>query len=130
MVGKESHLRGALAEDLALAYLLKQNPFELLARNYRCRLGELDLVLGHKTMSATPELIFVEVRHREKAYFGSAAQSVTYLKRKKISLAARYFMTQKAPRYNHHWCRFDVVALSGPLSQPHYEWVQNAFNLC
>lgn len=130
MAGEKSRLQGIKAEQLALVYLLEQEPFQVLAQNFRCRFGELDLILGGTEPPEQPSLIFVEMRYRENDRFGGALQSVTYAKRQKISRTARFFLAKYTPRYDNHLCRFDVLAMSGHLSRPKYEWLKNAFNLC
>lgn len=129
MAGENSRQYGALAEQLALAYLLEQEHFQVLARNFRCRLGEIDLILSSTASAPQLSLIFVEMRYRASDRFGGAMQSVTYAKQRKISLAARFFMAKYSPRYDNYLCRFDVIAMSGSLDHPKYEWLQNAFNL-
>lgn len=76
--------RGRAAEDLALAFL-SANGLALLARNYRCRGGEVDLV-----MRDGDAVVFVEVRRRRRA--ADAAASITAAKRKRLARAARVFI--------------------------------------
>ena len=82
MTGKASRpaaeSAGTGAEDLACAYL-QQNGLRLLARNYRCRSGEIDLI-----MRDGEYLVFVEVRYRKREAFGSAAETVSSSKRARI----------------------------------------------
>ena len=109
--------RGRAAEDNALAFLTAQG-HRLLARNFRCRQGEIDLVTLE---SAT--LVFVEVRLRQRSDFGSAADSVTYRKQARIIHAARYFLLRH-PAHQHRDCRFDIIAFDQG-TQP--QWIRNAF---
>ena len=96
---------------------LETRGLKCLARNWRCRFGEIDLV-----MRDGPALVFVEVRLRSRSDFGGAAASVTPAKQKKLLAAARqYLATLKTLPP----CRFDVVALDGD-SPP--EWIRNAFD--
>jgi putative endonuclease len=108
---------GAQAEDLARTYLERAG-LTLLARNYRCPQGEIDLVMGdHGT------IVFVEVRYRRSNRFGSAAESVDPRKRARLVAAAQHYLL------NHpgdRACRFDVMALSGNDIQ--VEWIRSAFN--
>src|SRR5271165_7604038 len=93
--------RGAAAEAAAADFLQGQG-LEVLARNLRCRAGELDLVCLHEAV-----LVIVEVRQRGCTDFGGAAGSVTPRKQRKIIRAARFFLQQK-PRWRARAIRFDV----------------------
>ncbi len=89
-----------------------------MTRNYRCRGGEIDLI-----MRQGETLVFVEVRYRAHATHGGAASSVTRRKQHKIVLAARHYFKQHAINEANQACRFDVIAFEG--DQP--DWIQNAF---
>jgi putative endonuclease len=108
-------LLGQTAETRAAAFL-QTHGLKLLTRNWRCRFGEIDLV-----MQDGPTLVFVEVRLRSRNDFGGAAASVTPAKQKRLLAAARqYLATLKAVPP----CRFDVVALDGSGAP---DWLKNAF---
>ena len=109
-------LLGHAAESRAEAFL-KTRGLTLVARNWRCRFGEIDLV-----MQDGPVLVFVEVRLRSRSDFGGAAASVTPAKQQKLLAAARQYLgsLKALPP-----CRFDVVALSGTAPP---EWIRNAFD--
>jgi putative endonuclease len=109
-------LLGQSAESRAEAFL-KARGLKLVARNWRCRFGEIDLV-----MQDGATLVFIEVRLRSRSDFGGAAASVTPAKQKKLLAAARQYLTtlKTLPP-----CRFDVVALSGDAAP---EWIRNAFD--
>ena len=109
--------QGQAAEEQALAYLNKQG-LRLLARNYRCRSGEIDLV-----MQQADTLVFVEVRYRQSSRFGSAAETVTRSKQQKLLNTASRFLQERALDAP---CRFDVVGISGRQS-PQIEWIKDAF---
>ena len=79
--------RGRAAEDLALAFLRRRG-LTLLARNYRCRGGEVDLV-----MRDGDAVVFVEVRRRGRA--ADAAESITAEKRRRLAAAARHFLQRE-----------------------------------
>lgn len=114
-------LRGRAAEDLAAAHLAGQG-LHILARNYRVAGGEIDLIARHGA-----ELVFVEVRSRRSAAFGSAAESVTPSKRRRLLLAAQHYLAtlgQGAPPP----CRFDVISITGTLDAQHLEWLRDAFS--
>jgi putative endonuclease len=108
--------RGTWAEDAAAAFLLKRG-LKLLERNYRCRFGEIDLVLRDART-----LVFVEVRYRRSHSFGGAGESITISKRKKLLRAARHYM---AAHSEFPACRFDAVLLNGDTSE--VDWVVDAF---
>jgi putative endonuclease len=113
--------RGAAAEQLAAEYLMARGIL-LLARNLRCRFGEIDLV-----GLDGPVLAIVEVRQRGRADFGGAFGSVTRMKQRKIIRATRYFW-QRQPKWRSHIMRFDVLALEGsPCGSHRLTWIKDAF---
>ena len=106
---------GARAEDLC-ADLLRAAGLRLIERNWRCRLGEIDLIAEeHGT------LVFAEVRMRGPGHFGGAAESVTAAKRGRIIAAARLYLTRRPDAV----CRFDVFLVDG--APRHVQWIRNAF---
>ncbi|MBY4899025.1 YraN family protein [Cupriavidus sp. AU9028] len=107
--------RGEQAENRALAYLQRQG-LALVVRNYRCKGGELDLVMR----APDGTLVFVEVRARSSDRFGGAAASITASKRQRILQAANHYLAtlDRPPR-----CRLDVVAI-GPGG---LQWLPDAF---
>jgi putative endonuclease len=109
-------LLGQTAEARAEAFLVTQG-LAPVARNWRCRFGEIDLI-----MQDGATRVFVEVRLRSRSDFGGAAASVTPAKQRKLLAAARQYLgsLQTLPP-----CRFDVVALDGS-SAP--DWIKNAFD--
>ncbi|HHJ1297967.1 YraN family protein [Pseudomonas sp. P1B16] len=112
---------GQAAENQALEFLQGQG-LRLLTRNWRCKGGELDLV-----MLDADTVVFVEVRYRLHASFGGALGSIDGRKQKRLVLAASLFL-QKEPRWAAQPCRFDVVALQGShhAGRP-LQWLKNAF---
>jgi putative endonuclease len=109
---------GAVAEELAAIFLQKQG-LVIRAKNYRCKLGEIDLIMQH-----ADTLVFIEVRLRTHQAFAKAAESVTIRKQQKIIKTAQYYLQQYqlTDKVN---CRFDVVAF-GENSTP--EWIKDAFS--
>ncbi len=107
---------GQSAEARAEAFL-NAHGLKLVARNWRCRFGEIDLV-----MQDGPTLVFIEVRLRSRTDFGGAAASVTPGKQKKLLAAARQYLGGLATLPP---CRFDVVAFTGEAAP---EWIKNAFD--
>ena len=113
--------RGRAAEQRAAEHLQAQGLI-VLARNLRCRAGELDLVCFDGAVLAV-----VEVRQRAGADFGGAQGSVTRRKQRKIVRAAQFFL-QRQPRWRRYAMRFDVVALQGlPAGSHRIEWIKDAF---
>ena len=107
--------KGAQYEDLALQFLLGRG-LTLITRNYRCKCGELDLIMTDKGA-----IVIVEVRYRKNNRYGSALESVTKTKQARVIAATKhYIVTQKIDQP----IRFDVVAITGN-SLP--DWVKNAF---
>lgn len=115
--GENSYTRGQRAEQLALRYLADRG-LRLLERNYRCRCGEIDLV-----MRDGETLVFVEVRFRSRPEFGGAAASVDCRKQRRLINAARHYLQRY--RQTESLCRFDVVAM-GAAGDNSIEWLQNA----
>jgi putative endonuclease len=107
---------GLIGEDAA-ERLLARHGLAILARNYRTRQGEIDLVARDGDT-----LVFVEVRSRASDRFGGAIESITVAKRRRLVAAARHYLsklTREPP------CRFDVVTLEAgePL------WLRGAFDV-
>lgn len=112
---------GDRAERHAQAWLKKQG-LKTLASNYRCRLGEVDLV-----MQDGATLVFVEVRWRRHQQYGGPLASVDTRKQRRLTQAARHFLGRH-PQQAQRPCRFDVLGLRpGADEAIHYEWIQNAF---
>lgn len=111
---------GEQAEAYARKYLEKQGLIWLTS-NFRCRLGEIDLIM--KTCEG--ELVFIEVRRRSSIKFGGAAVSVTASKQKKIIKTAALYLL-KNPQQGQHGVRFDVLAFDGKPAR--LTWVKCAFD--
>ena len=109
--------KGEEAEQYAASYLQNQQ-LTLLQRNYRCRFGEIDLI-----MRDDDTLVFVEVRMRTSEAFGGAAASITLSKQAKLLRTARHYLSELNTEPA---CRFDVVLISGNDGSK-VEWIKNAF---
>lgn len=101
--------------------LLRRAGLRTLERNWRCKGGELDLI-----MQDGDTLVFVEVRRRSRRDRASAAESIDWRKRRRLVHAAR--------RYLQGWrhepvCRFDVVAVDGPVGEEDLRWIKSAFDV-
>ena len=107
--------RGRDAEKQALEFLRRRG-LSKVERNYRCRFGEIDLI-----MRDGQTLVFVEVRMRASSSFGGAGESIDAHKQRKLLSAARHYIGTlgKLPE-----CRFDAVLLNGDTE---VEWIKNAF---
>jgi putative endonuclease len=117
------HLKfGAMAERKARKFLEKQG-LRLLASNYRCRYGELDLV-----MCDEEHLVVVEIRYRRQTGFMKPAESISRTKRDRIARSTLHFM-QRSASYRSHPVRFDVVSVSGPLEDSTMDWIPGAFTI-
>jgi putative endonuclease len=108
---------GKAAEDRALLFLQSRG-LELLARNWRCRAGELDLV-----MRDDDTVVIAEVRSRSRREFGEAAETVDWRKQSKLQRATRLLLAER-PELAEQPLRFDVVTLDG---DGQVEWLRAAF---
>ncbi|SUA55328.1 YraN family protein [Oligella urethralis] len=115
--------QGQRYEALAIDFLKAQGLL-LLAKNLRCKVGEIDcLMLDAQT------LVFVEIRQRSYAYYGGAAASINQQKQLRIKLAANYFLPQICHRLGLKqmpYCRFDSVTFDGKKQD--MQWLKNAFS--
>lgn len=111
--------KGSETEQSAQAFLEK-NHLKTIACNYRTRYGEIDLVMLDRNT-----LVFVEVRYRQDASWGTALETVDRHKQKKIIVAAEIFLSA----YPHPGpIRFDVMAYEGYNQTP--QWIRGAFDAC
>ncbi|HEV2611206.1 MAG TPA: YraN family protein [Noviherbaspirillum sp.] len=111
----ERQVSGQAGEDAALAHLAA-NGLQLVERNFRCKGGEIDLIMQERGV-----LVFVEVRKRADGRYGGAAASVTPRKQARLVLAAHVFLQ----RYTMPpACRIDVVAIDGTR----LTWLKNVID--
>lgn len=111
---------GRRAEIKAAGELGKRG-YRIIDSNYRCKLGEIDLIaMDGDTM------VFVEVRSRTTTYFGPPSETVNFIKQQKIIRSARVYLMQK----NKHDipCRFDVVEVVFNDKDVQIEVIKNAFS--
>lgn len=119
---------GAKGEELAVRYL-KRRGYRIIERNYRIRLGEIDIIAEQGA-----DLVFIEVKTRSDTFFGSPFESVTLPKQRQLSKVALEYIGKSG--FHERPARFDVVGVQ--LNQGHFkqfqdakiELVQNAFDLC
>jgi putative endonuclease len=118
-VATDRRALGELAEERAAQHL-QQHGFAILARNFRCRTGELDIVARRDGL-----LVIAEVRMRSNSAYGGAAASITQSKQARIRRATRYLLACR-PFLTTLTVRFDTLLLERPDGP--MEWIQNAFS--
>lgn len=112
---------GQHGEDLAVKHL-KRKGYKIIERNYRNRLGEIDIIAKHKGV-----LVFIEVKARKTERYGHAKLAVTKAKQRKISITALAYL--KSQYKTQPRARFDVVTVQPTEGQPRIEVIANAFEL-
>jgi putative endonuclease len=100
--------------------LLVERGYAIIARRYRTRLGEIDIVARDGDTT-----VFVEVKLRTGNDFGGGAVAVTAAKQRKVALMAMDYLARH--RFEDRPCRFDVVAIDATGDPPRVEVYQNAF---
>jgi putative endonuclease len=110
-------------ESLVADYFQQQN-FQILERNFHCRLGEIDLIIRQNTQNQC--LIFVEVRFRKNNLYGGPLASIDRKKQQKLIRSAEFYLKIR-PYFKQYTCRFDVVGITIDNGLPKLEWIQNAF---
>ena len=115
---------GALGERLAAEHLERQG-YRILERNFRCRMGEIDLIARRGS-----ELVFAEVKLRKDASHGEAREFVTAAKQRKLLLTAEYYLSAR-PWAQDLQARFDVIevyAAQGTEESCTVRQLENAFS--
>ncbi|MBQ9737185.1 MAG: YraN family protein [Clostridia bacterium] len=102
--GIYNKITGQCGEDRAVSFLKKKN-YKVLERNYKNKIGEIDIIARDKE-----NLIFVEVKTRRSDKFGTPAEAVTYYKKQKIVNTAKVYLAQNPTDLN---IRFDIVEVYG-----------------
>lgn len=120
--GQGSSAPWQAAERRAEAHLREQG-LRILARNFRCKGGEIDLIAEH-----AGSIVFVEVRLRSHADFGGTAASITPAKQRRVIRAAHFWLQGAGRNWRARPCRFDAVLLKD-LAGEQIEWLQAAFSL-
>ena len=113
--------RGAAAEALAAEYLVSRG-LRVIARNIRCRGGEVDLICLERG-----QVVFVEVRLRSNPRYGGAAASITAAKRRRVVLAAQWWLGGAGRRFEGAPCRFDAI-LFDALDAGSITWLPGVFD--
>jgi putative endonuclease len=99
-------------------HYLQAQGLRLLARNYRCRNGEIDLIMQQGAL-----LVFIEVRYRHSAAYGGALASIDRCKFRRINRCAWHYLITH-PRHLRQQCRFDVVLIEGNTG---IHWLENVW---
>jgi len=120
-VSRQNLCLGRSGEEAAVV-LLKENGYKILARNYKTRLGEIDIVAQDKDT-----LCFVEVKARLSERFGLPSEAVSRFKQRQISKAALVFLKEK--KLLDKKARFDVVSVLYSQEGPKLDIIKNAFEL-
>lgn len=94
------------AQEARAMLELERLGYKILEKNFRCRIGEIDMIALHKGY-----LVFIEVKYRKNSKAGFAAEAVTWKKQQTISRVADYYIRTHCKKIPS--CRFDVVALDG-----------------
>ncbi len=112
---------GSVWEKKAVEYLV-QNGCTIIDANYRCRLGEIDIIMQDGGTTC-----FVEVKYRTSGQYGSAIEAVNHNKRQRIRKAAVYYLTERLHTENIA-CRFDVLGFdTDELGNVNITYIKNAF---
>ncbi len=116
--------KGTAAEDCAVTHLRAQG-YRIVERNFRCKMGEIDIVAEEHGV-----LVFVEVRSKRHAHHGSALETVTATKQAQIAKVAQQYLHRHG--LHEAECRFDVVGITGDVARHRIssiELVRDAFRL-
>lgn len=97
------NVTGKIGEDFA-AKLIESNGYEIIARNFRTRLGEIDIIAQNKEF-----IVFVEVKTRKENSFSTPLEAVDVRKQKKIIFAAEEYLQNISVNLQP---RFDVIAIT------------------
>lgn len=114
---------GKLGEQ-AVAKHLQRYGYKILVQNYRCKLGEIDIIAKDG-----PDLVFIEVKTRSGTSYGSPAAAVNSRKQRQISKAAQCYLAEQSLFDSP--ARFDVVSVfCDHNNNHHFDHINNAFDLC
>lgn len=116
-INEAATARGRRFERIARRYL-ETRGLAYVAQNYRAARGEIDLIMRERDT-----LVFVEVRYRASARFGTAAETVGRDKQSRLRRAAEHYLQ----RYGTCACRFDVIAVTRDAGGDRIEWIRDAF---
>ena len=108
--------KGKFAENKACQFLLQQG-LTLIEKNYRCRNGEIDLIMRDKD-----QIVFIEVRYRKNEDYGTAIDTINQSKVKKLVTTANHYLTTHQLDTP---ARFDIIGFDASLTP---NWICDAFN--
>jgi putative endonuclease len=114
--------RGKAAETQACRFLINHG-LTLVDRNYRCRHGEIDLIMRDGRC-----VVFIEVRYRGNRRFAGGAETIDHRKQSKLTATAMHYL-QSHPGMAARPARFDVVAIDSALGEDRVEWIRDAFGV-
>lgn len=120
-MSKEHIYLGKSGEDTAVG-LLKKNGYKIIVRNYKSKLGEIDIIAKDKDTYC-----FIEVKTRHSDRFGMPSEAVLKSKQRQISKAALMFLKQN--NLLDKKARFDVVSIIYSKDRPRLDLIKNAFEL-
>jgi len=112
---------GKKGEETAVS-LLKDNGYKILLKNYKTKLGEIDIIASDKGT-----ICFVEVKTRQSDRFGLPSEAISKLKQRQISKVALTFLKEK--NLLNKKARFDVVSIIYSEDKPQFDLIKNAFEL-
>jgi putative endonuclease len=118
---ERSTLSDGLAAERNACLYLEDRGLALIARNFRSRFGEIDLV-----MRDGETIVFVEVRRRRSEAFGTPAETVDGRKQSRLRATAELWLQQN-PSQSKNPCRFDIVAITDHARGPVVQWLRDAF---
>lgn len=121
MVSKQNLYLGKSGEELAVD-LLRENGYKIIARNYKTRLGEIDIVAREEDT-----VCFIEVKTRRSDKFGFPQEAILRTKQRQISKVALGFLKDKNLLDAN--ARFDVVSVVFRGAEPKLDLIKNAFEL-
>src|SRR5690242_18344194 len=109
-------------ENLACDYLQQQG-LQLLLRNYRCRMGEIDFIMREGEC-----IVFVEVKYRRYAQYGASVEMIHHAKQIKLLRTANYYLL-KNPLALTQSARFDAITIDGFGRQQKIDWLKNIIDM-
>ncbi len=111
--------KGKQGEDIAVKYL-EEAGIDVIARNVRCNMGEIDIVgVDGDT------LVFVEVKSKSFGGYGLPQEAVTVAKQRRLTRLAQWYL--KSRKMERRSARFDVIAIAWKGGEPEVTWIANAF---
>lgn len=123
MSKKQNIIKGRFGEEASVEYL-KRKRYKILDINFRCKIGEVDIVARDKST-----IVFIEVKSRQSNQYGYPSEAVNYHKQRKISKVALYYLQSKKLFDYDYNIRFDVIEILDYLENVKINHIVNAFEL-